>query len=88
MGADATSIFSDTFFLVGNANVCPLPPDRTFSNIGFSTVEHHSNATIEVNDYQQSTVDNIVALRDVCDKSNYTHWQPVAAWPIASMPES
>jgi len=24
--------------LVGNANVCPLPPDRTFSNIGFSTI--------------------------------------------------
>jgi len=24
-------------FLVGNANVCPLPPDQTFSNIGFST---------------------------------------------------
>jgi hypothetical protein len=23
--------------LVGNANICPLPPDRTFSNIGFST---------------------------------------------------
>jgi len=38
VGADATSISSDTFFLAGNANVCPLPPDRTFSNIGFSTV--------------------------------------------------
>jgi len=36
-GADATSICSDTFFLVGNANVCPLAPDRTFSNIAFST---------------------------------------------------
>ena len=37
VGADATSICSDTFFLVGDANVCPLAPDRTFSNIGFST---------------------------------------------------
>jgi hypothetical protein len=27
----------DTFFLAGNANVCPLAPDRIFSNIGFST---------------------------------------------------
>jgi len=38
MGADATSICSDIFFLVGNANVCPLSPDQTFSNIGFSTL--------------------------------------------------
>jgi hypothetical protein len=37
VGADATSICSDTFFLVDNANVCPLAPDQTFSNIGFST---------------------------------------------------
>jgi hypothetical protein len=37
VGADATSICSDTFFLVGNTNVCPLPPDQTFFNIGFST---------------------------------------------------
>ena len=39
VGTDATSISSDTFFLVGNANVCPLPPDQTFSNIGFSTLD-------------------------------------------------
>jgi hypothetical protein len=38
VGADATSICSETFFLVRNANVCPLPPDQTFSNIGFSTL--------------------------------------------------
>ena len=35
-------------------------------NLASTGVEHRSNATIEVNDYQQSTVDNIVALRDVC----------------------
>ena len=34
--ADVTSICSDIFFLVGNANVCPLGPDRNLSNIGFS----------------------------------------------------
>ena len=35
VGTDATSICSDIFFLVDNANVCPLVPDQTFSNIGF-----------------------------------------------------
>jgi hypothetical protein len=46
VGAGATSICSDTFFLAGNANACPLAPDRTFSNIGFSTPHHHYPSTL------------------------------------------
>jgi len=60
VGADTTSICSDTFFLVGNANLCPLPPDRTFSNIGFSTTatqRHRATAITEQHGSQRILLD-------------------------------